>query len=145
VTIDEELNLLDQQLRRLKIEYEIFFNNPAKRPPTDVEWKVLSLIRKFSDGARMSFSNPLQVQRDGAALRGFKPSCGARKCGFGKRATAGQRMRSSRCKACACPKSMKPSIIRCMALRATGPSRGRRGRSAFLGAVFRSGGRAGAG
>jgi len=57
VTIDEELNLLDQQLRRLKIEYEIFFNNPAKRPPTDVEWKVLSLIRKFSDGARMSFSN----------------------------------------------------------------------------------------
>jgi len=55
VTIDEELNLLDQQLRRLKIEYEIFFNNPSKRPPTDVEWKVLSLIRKFSDGNRMSF------------------------------------------------------------------------------------------
>ncbi len=56
MTIDEELNLLDQQLRRLKIEYEIFFNNPAKRPPTDVEWKVVSLIRKFSDGTRMSFS-----------------------------------------------------------------------------------------
>ena len=56
MTTDEELNLLDQQLRRLKIEYEIFFNNPAKRPPTDVEWKVLSLIRKFSDGTRMSFS-----------------------------------------------------------------------------------------
>lgn len=56
MTIDEELNLLDQQLRRLKIEYEIFFNNPTKRPPTDVEWKVTSLIRKFSDGTRMSFS-----------------------------------------------------------------------------------------
>ena len=56
MTTDEELTLLDQQLRRLKIEYEIFFNNPAKRPPTDVEWKVLSLIRKFSDSARLSFS-----------------------------------------------------------------------------------------
>jgi hypothetical protein len=56
VTIDEELNLLDQQLRRLKIEYEIFFNNPTKRPPADVEWKVLSLIRKFSDSPRLSFS-----------------------------------------------------------------------------------------
>jgi hypothetical protein len=55
VTIDEELGLLDQQLRRLKIEYDMFFNNPAKRPPTDVEWKVVSLIRKFSDGTRMSF------------------------------------------------------------------------------------------
>ena len=56
MTTDEELNLLDQQLRRLKIEYEIFFNNSSKRPPADVEWKVLSLLRKFSDSARLSFS-----------------------------------------------------------------------------------------
>src|SRR5450755_1043025 len=56
VTTDEELNVLDSQLRRLKIEYEIFFSNPTKRPPTDIEWKVLSLLRKFSDGGRMSFS-----------------------------------------------------------------------------------------
>ncbi|MFZ0731109.1 MAG: MXAN_5187 C-terminal domain-containing protein [Candidatus Sulfotelmatobacter sp.] len=57
MTTDEELTLLDSQLRRLKIEYEIFFSNPTKRPPTDVEWKVLSLLRKFSDGGgRMNFS-----------------------------------------------------------------------------------------
>lgn len=56
MTIDEELNLLDQQLRRLKIEYEIFFNNPTKRPPTDIEWKVTNLIKKFSDGSRISFA-----------------------------------------------------------------------------------------
>jgi hypothetical protein len=56
VTTDEELNVLETQLRRLKIEYECFFSNPTKRPPTDIEWKVLSLLRKFSDGGRMSFS-----------------------------------------------------------------------------------------
>jgi len=56
VTTDEELTLLDTQLRRLKIEYEIFFSNPSKRPPTDVEWKVVALLRKFSDGGRMNFS-----------------------------------------------------------------------------------------
>ncbi|HEV2468089.1 MAG TPA: MXAN_5187 C-terminal domain-containing protein [Candidatus Sulfotelmatobacter sp.] len=57
MTTDEELTLLDSQLRRLKIEYEIFFSNPTKRPPTDIEWKVLSLLRKFSDGGgRMNFS-----------------------------------------------------------------------------------------
>ena len=56
MTIDEELTLLDSQLRRLKIEYEIYFSNPTKKPPTDVEWKVLSLLRKFSDGNKMSFS-----------------------------------------------------------------------------------------
>src|SRR5207237_3124741 len=55
-TIDEEMTLLDSHLRRLKIEYEIYFSNPTKRPPTDLEWKVLALLRKFSDGGRMSFS-----------------------------------------------------------------------------------------
>ena len=54
--IDEELGVLDSQLRRLKIEYEIYFSNPTKKPPTDIEWKVLSLLRKFSDGGRMSFT-----------------------------------------------------------------------------------------
>ena len=56
MTIDEELNLMETHLRRLKIEYEIFFNNPQKKPPSDLEWKVLALLRKFSDGGRMSFS-----------------------------------------------------------------------------------------
>lgn len=56
MTIDEELNLLDSNLRRLKIEYEIFFSNPTKRPPADIEWKVLNLLRKFSDGGKMNFS-----------------------------------------------------------------------------------------
>jgi len=56
VTTDEELTILESQLRRLKIEYEVFFSNPTKRPPNDIEWKVLSLLRKFSDGGRMSFS-----------------------------------------------------------------------------------------
>jgi hypothetical protein len=56
VTTDEELAVLETQLRRLKIEYEMFFSNPTKRPPTDVEWKVLSMLRKFSDGGRMNFS-----------------------------------------------------------------------------------------
>ena len=55
--VDEELTLLESHLRRLKIEYEIFFNSPQKKPPSDLEWKVLALLRKFSDGGgRMSFS-----------------------------------------------------------------------------------------
>jgi hypothetical protein len=56
VTIDEELTHLDSLLRRLKIEYEVYFNNPTKRPPNDMEWKVLALLRKHSDGGRLNFS-----------------------------------------------------------------------------------------
>jgi len=56
VTIDEELTVLETQLRRLKIEYEVYFSNPTKKPPTDIEWKVLSMLRKFSDGGKLTFS-----------------------------------------------------------------------------------------
>jgi hypothetical protein len=56
MTVDEELTVLDTQLRRLKIEYDVYFSNPKKKPPTEIEWKVQALLRKFSDGGRMSFS-----------------------------------------------------------------------------------------
>lgn len=60
MTIDEELELLSNNLRRLKIEYEVYFSNPTKRPPADTEWRVTTLLRKFSDGCsdgqRMNFS-----------------------------------------------------------------------------------------
>ncbi len=50
MTTDEELNLLESNLRRLKIEYEVYFNSPNKRPPSDLEWRVVNALRKFSDG-----------------------------------------------------------------------------------------------
>jgi hypothetical protein len=55
VTVDEELNLLEDQLRRLKIEYDAYFGGGAKKPPVETEWRVKSLIARYSD-ARMSFS-----------------------------------------------------------------------------------------
>src|ERR1700693_6155488 len=69
VTTDEELNLLDSQLRRLKIEYEIYFSNPNKRPPSDIEWKVFDLLRKIFRRRRPhEFLPALPVQRNGPAL-----------------------------------------------------------------------------
>ena len=56
MTIEEELGQLETLLRRLKIEYDTYFNNPAKKPPADLEWRVVNLIRKFSDGTQMKFS-----------------------------------------------------------------------------------------
>lgn len=50
MTADEELNQMEANLRRLKIEYEIYFNNPSKRPPAELEWRVTNVIRKLSDG-----------------------------------------------------------------------------------------------
>lgn len=55
MTIDEELNQLDDNIRRLKIEYDIFFGGGSKKPPADLEWRVQSALKKYSDGRRMNF------------------------------------------------------------------------------------------
>jgi hypothetical protein len=55
MTVDEELNQLEESVRRLKIEYDVFFGGGSKKPPTDTEWRVQTLVRKYSDAAKMSF------------------------------------------------------------------------------------------
>ena len=56
MTVDEELNALEESVRRLKIEYDVFFGGGSKKPPADTEWRVQNLIRKFSDSSKLSFT-----------------------------------------------------------------------------------------
>lgn len=55
MTVDEELGKLDEYLRRLKIEYEVYFNGGAPRPPHDTVFRVDTLIKKYTDGSKMNF------------------------------------------------------------------------------------------
>ncbi|HEX4603840.1 MAG TPA: MXAN_5187 C-terminal domain-containing protein [Candidatus Angelobacter sp.] len=56
MAIDDELNVLEDQLRRLKVEYDMYFGGGSKKPPTDIEWKVKNLLKKYSDGHRMNYA-----------------------------------------------------------------------------------------
>lgn len=56
MTVDEELNVLDESVRRLKIEYDVYFGGGSKKPPADTEWRVQSLIKKFSDSGKLTFA-----------------------------------------------------------------------------------------
>ena len=55
LTVDEELSALDEALRRLKVEYDVYFGGGAKKPPVDTEWRVSSLMKKFSDSQKLNF------------------------------------------------------------------------------------------
>jgi hypothetical protein len=55
VTIDEELVLLEDTFRRLKIEFDIYFAGGAKKPPVDTESRVQSLIRRNLENSRLTF------------------------------------------------------------------------------------------
>lgn len=57
MTIDEELSKLDDNLRRLKIEYEVYFNGGSPRPPMDTVNRVEHAIKKYtSDASKLNFS-----------------------------------------------------------------------------------------
>ncbi len=56
MTIDEQISGLDENLRRLKIEYDVYFGGGSKRPPKDTEWRVSFAIKKLSDGQQLNFA-----------------------------------------------------------------------------------------
>ena len=56
-TVDEDVAQLEKDIRQLKIEYEQFFGGGKKRPPADIEWRIDTLIKRYSDrGAEMSYA-----------------------------------------------------------------------------------------
>ncbi len=55
MTIDEQLKRLEDDVRRLKIEFDIFFNGGSKRPPYDTKARVENIIKRLADSRRMSF------------------------------------------------------------------------------------------
>ena len=56
MTVDEELTHLEEGIRRLKIEYDVYFNGGSPRPPTDAQWRVETLLKKYSDSSRLAFA-----------------------------------------------------------------------------------------
>jgi hypothetical protein len=67
-TADEDLGQIEKDIRRLKIEYEQFFGGGRARPPTDTQWRLESLIRRYNErsaelsfGQRFRFNNLAQT------------------------------------------------------------------------------------
>jgi hypothetical protein len=54
MTLDEELSKLEDNLRRLKIEFDIYLNGGSKRPPVDSQWRVETMIKRLQDEPLMN-------------------------------------------------------------------------------------------
>ncbi len=67
-TTDEDLNQLAKDVRQLKIEYEQYFGGGRSRPPTDAEWRIEQLIKRYAErtaeitfGQRFRYNNLAQT------------------------------------------------------------------------------------
>lgn len=67
-TIDEELGQLERDIRQLKIEYDQYFGGGRKRPPTEIEWRIELVVKRYAErggelkfGQRFRYNNLTQT------------------------------------------------------------------------------------
>jgi hypothetical protein len=67
-TAEEDLNQIERDIRRLKIEYEQYFGGGRSRPPTETQWRLETTMRRYNDrtaelsfGQRFRFNNLAQT------------------------------------------------------------------------------------
>ena len=55
-TIEDRLARLEEEIRRLKIEYDVYFNGGTKRPPYDSKMRVESHLKQLGDDRTLNFA-----------------------------------------------------------------------------------------
>ncbi|MCZ2390941.1 MAG: hypothetical protein LC113_07665 [Acidobacteria bacterium] len=60
VEIDQQLARLEEQIRRLKIEFDIYFNGATKRPPLEFKARLDAEIRRISDNRTLNYAQRYQ-------------------------------------------------------------------------------------
>lgn len=60
INLDQQLVRLEEDIRRLKIEYDIFFNGGSKRAPFDTKNRVETMLKRMGDERALSFAQRYQ-------------------------------------------------------------------------------------
>ena len=53
---DEQLTRLEEDIRKLRVEFDIFFNGASKRPPYDTKGRVETLLKRLGDDRTLTFA-----------------------------------------------------------------------------------------
>ena len=54
--IDAQLSRMEDDIRKLKIDFEIFFNGATKRPPLEARARLEAYIKRLSDNRSLTFA-----------------------------------------------------------------------------------------
>ena len=69
---DEQLTRLEDDIRRLKIEFDIYFNGASKRPPYDTKGRVETLIKRLGDDRALTFAQRYRYNTLAARYNSFR-------------------------------------------------------------------------
>jgi hypothetical protein len=71
-TPDEQLIRLEDDIRRLRIEFDIFFNGAAKRPPYDTKGRVETLLKRLGDDRTLTYAQRYRYTSLAARYNAFR-------------------------------------------------------------------------
>jgi hypothetical protein len=71
-TVDEQLTRLEEDIRRLKIEFDIYFNGASKRPPYDTKGRVDTLIKRVADDRTLTYAQRYHYNSLAARYSAFR-------------------------------------------------------------------------
>jgi len=54
--IDQQLGRMEDDIRKLKIDFDIYFNGAVKRPPLEARARLESYIKRVSDNRNLSYA-----------------------------------------------------------------------------------------
>ncbi len=71
-TPDEQLTRLEEDIRRLRVEFDIFFNGGSKRPPYDTKGRVETLLKRLGDDRTLTFAQRYRYNSLAARYNSFR-------------------------------------------------------------------------
>jgi hypothetical protein len=72
ISIDDQLTRLEEDIRRLKIEFDIFFNGASKRPPYDTKNRVETVFKRLADDRTLTFAQRFRYNSLNARYNAFR-------------------------------------------------------------------------
>lgn len=60
VTIDQQLTRMEEEIRKLKIDFDIYFNGAAKRPPLEARARLEANMKRIADDRNLTFAQRYQ-------------------------------------------------------------------------------------
>ena len=71
-TVDEQLTRLEDDIRRLRIEFDIFFNGGSKRPPYDTKGRVETFLKRLGDDRTLNYAQRYRYNSLAARYNAFR-------------------------------------------------------------------------
>ncbi len=58
--VDQQISRIEEEIRKLKIDFDIYFNGGLKRPPLEAKARLESNIKRIADDRGLSYAQRYQ-------------------------------------------------------------------------------------